>query len=101
VPASVKTSVPASNTNIAKAPRAAGFAPAAFQCRRPAIIRCRTRKRSPSSAMTMRLPRRSMPTTCAPNTLESGGSAVRSRKGCSSFTACSRAPLSFAVRLST
>ncbi len=33
-------------------------APASRQCRRPAIIRCRTRKRSPSSPMTMRLPSR-------------------------------------------
>ena len=36
-----------------------------FQCRRPAIIRCSTRKRSPSSSKTMRFPIRERPEDAA------------------------------------
>ena len=53
----------ASNSNARQRACAGGFAPGARQRRRPAIIRWMTRKSSPSSARTMRLPSRSTPTT--------------------------------------
>src|SRR2546430_8413687 len=46
VPASVMVSVPAEKSNAARPILPGGLAPAGFQCRRPAIMRCSTRKRS-------------------------------------------------------
>ena len=82
VPASVSESVPASNSNSASVLRV--FLPS--QCRRPAIMRCSTRYRSPSSPMTIRLPRRLKPGTRFPSALAIGGTAVRSRNGLSRRT---------------
>ena len=49
VDASESTSEPSGKSNAASAPRPPTFAPRFLQCSRPATIRCRTRKRSPSS----------------------------------------------------
>ena len=62
------------------------------QCRRPAIIRWITRKSSPSSAITTRLPSRSTPCTVLAHGDAIGGTAVRSRNGFSSRTASSALP---------
>ena len=56
------------------APRAASF-------RRPAIIRCSNKNRSPSRRNAIRLPTRSKSPTRRPNALASGGTAVRSSEG--------------------
>ncbi len=55
-------------------------APRSFQCRRPAIIRCSTSRRSSSSSNTIRLPSREKPRTCLPSIAASGGSNERRRK---------------------
>src|SRR5205085_8213557 len=57
------------------------FAPRSPQRRRPAIMRWKTRKRSPSNSSAMRLPMRWMRTTCLPKIAEMGGSKVRNTKG--------------------
>ena len=67
-PASVNASVPLANSKSASVIRAGGFASRASQRNRPAIIRCRTRNHSPSSARTRRLPRRRTSTTRLPAT---------------------------------
>ena len=92
VPASVNASVPLAKSNSARVMRAGGRSPRPSQRRRPAIIRCNTRKYSPSSASTMRLPRRRTATTRRPSTLASGGTAVRSTNGLIRRTRSSRLP---------
>ena len=93
VPASVSSKVPAvSNSNSASAIRPGGLLPGASHLRRPAIIRWITRKSSPSSARTIRLARRSTPSTRLPSATASGGTAVRTRNGFSTLIRCSRLP---------
>src|SRR5437868_2675981 len=81
VAASVKRSVPYGKS-IAASPSLPGtFAPRSPQRSRPAIIKWKTRKRSPSISKAIRLPMRWMPTTCFPMIWAMGGSKVRSTKG--------------------
>ena len=58
-PASVNVSVPCSKSNAARSTVRGTAAPGGLQWSRPAIIRWRTRNRSPSRARTIRLPSRS------------------------------------------
>src|SRR5229473_1146392 len=51
------------------------------QCNRPAIIKCSTSQRLPSTPIAIRLPIRLSSRTTRPSTCVSGGCAVRSRKG--------------------
>ena len=100
-PASVSTSDPGVKSNAASAFRPASFAPADFQCSRPAIIRCRTSQRSPSTPIAIRFPMRRSSRTTRPFTLSSGGSTVRksvklASRTCSSF--CPRMRVSSALR---
>ena len=90
--ASERTSAPSSKSNAARAPRPPTRAPRFFQCSRPAIIRCRTTNRSPSSAKTIRLPIRSRPVTIFPDVSATGGAVDRSRKGLPSRIDSSRRP---------
>ena len=57
--------------------RPGGLSSRASQRNRPAIMRCATRNRSPSSASTIRLPSRRTAFTRRPSAAESGGTAVR------------------------
>src|SRR5262249_544788 len=77
-----------------------GRAPAAFQCSRPAIIRCTTRNRSPSRPMAMRLPTRVISVTRRPAAAELGGSTERRTKGLTSRTRSSTAPATRVSRAS-
>ena len=72
---------PVGKSNAARPSLPGGFAPRGFQRRRPAIIRWRTRWRSPSRAKTMRLPMRRTASTRLPSAARSGGSNVRTRNG--------------------
>jgi hypothetical protein len=92
VPASVNASTPVSNAKVASVMRAGGRIPRASQRSRPAIIRCRTRKISPSSAMTMRLPSRRTPVTRRPCASATGGTTVRSTNGLFRRISSSRCP---------
>jgi len=56
-------------------------APAGFHRKRPAIMRWKTRKRSPSSSKAIRLPRRWRARTTRPSAAASGGSTERRRNG--------------------
>lgn len=81
VPASVSTREPLGKSKAARLWRPASFAPGGRQCRRPAIIKCSTSQRSPSTPMAIRLPIRRSSRTIRPSRFVSDGSAVRSRKG--------------------
>src|SRR6267143_35341 len=81
VAASVRTSVPYGKSMAASPTLPGTLAPRSSHLRRPAIMRCRTRNRSPSSSSAMRLPMRWMRTTCLPVASEMGGSKVRSTNG--------------------
>ena len=76
-PASVSVSEPSGNRKPPDSGRPLqGLAPAGFQCRRPAIIRCSTSQRSPSRPIAMRFPtRRNSRTTLPP------GFGERRRRG--------------------
>ena len=67
VPASVMVRVPVEKSKAASPILPGGRAPAFFQCRRPAIIKCSTRKRSPPSAMTIALAEARDPDHVAPD----------------------------------
>ena len=91
-PASVRVTVPVEKSSAASPILPGSFAPASFQCSRPAIIRWMSTKSSPSSAITIRLPRRRRPVTARPITSAGGGSTERSTKGLASRMRSSRAP---------
>ena len=101
VPASVMISVPVLKSSAATPILAGGRAPASFQCSRPAIIRCMTTNRSPSSARTIRLPSRRTPLTTRSTTSDSGGSTERSTNGVASRRRSRRAPTTRSPSAST
>ena len=81
VPASVTVSVPLPNSSRASAARFDRGASCSNQWSRPAIMRCKTSQRSPSSPIARRLPIRLTCTTRRPSALAIGGSAVRRKNG--------------------
>ncbi len=82
--ASVISSVPVEKSNAASPTLPGTFAPRAPQRKRPAIIKWKTRNRSPSSPSTIRLPMRRSSRTVRPSASRSGGSTERSRNGLAS-----------------
>src|SRR5262245_18017825 len=91
-PASVRSSVPVSKSNAASPSLPGIFAPGAFQCSRPAIMRWITRWRSPSSPRAIRLPIRRSATRARLSAARRGGSTVRSTNGLRIRIASSRRP---------
>ena len=90
--ASVSRSAPPGKSKAASPMRPGIFAPAFFHCSRPAIIRCSTKKSSPSKAKTIRFPSRRSPSTRAPTASLGRGSTVRRRKGLFRRTPSSGSP---------
>src|SRR5258706_5803609 len=86
VPASVSTSDPLGKSKAARFCRPDSFAPGSRQCNRPAIIKCSTNQRSPSTPMAIRLPIRRNSRTVRLSTFVMGGCTVRSKKGLVSRT---------------
>jgi len=92
VPASVSTREPVGKSKAARLLRPASFAWGGRQCSRPAIIKCRTNQRSPSTPIAISLPIRRNSRTKRPSTLVTGGCAVRRRNGLASRTCSIRCP---------
>ena len=92
VPASVSTSDPFAKSKAAKLCLPASRAPAAFQCNRPAIIRCNTSHKSPSTPIAIRFPIRRTPRTTRPSTSPIPGSTVRNKKALPNRTRSSGCP---------
>ena len=69
VPASVSTREPLGKSKAARFCRPDSLAPGGRQCKRPAIIRCSTSQRSPSTPIAIRLPIRRNSRTMRPSTL--------------------------------
>ncbi len=86
VPASVSTREPRGKSKAARFCRPDSFAPGARQCKRPAIIKCSTSQRSPSTPIAIRFPIRRNSRTMRPSALVTGGCTVRSRKTLASRT---------------
>src|SRR5712664_2975461 len=93
VPASVSTSDPLGKSKAARFCRPDSFAPGSRQCNRPAIIRCSTSQRSPSTPMAIRFPIRRNSRTVRLSTFVMGGCTVRSRKGLVSRTRSIGSPM--------
>ena len=91
-PASVSTRDPFGKSNAASAFRPASLAPAAFQCSRPAIIRCNTSQISSSNPIAIRFPIRRNSRTVLPSAALSGGSTLRSKNTEPSRTCSSVCP---------
>ena len=91
-PASVSTREPFGKSKAARLLRPDSFAPGGRQCKRPAIIKCSTSQRSPSTPIAIRLPMRRTSRTMRPSALASGGCTVRSRKALASRTRSSGCP---------
>ena len=81
VPASVRVRDALGEVERGEVLRPASFAPGGRQCSRPAIIRCSTSQRSPSSPMAMRLPMRRISRTVRPSASASGGSDGAKQEG--------------------
>ena len=92
VPASVSTSDPFGKSKAAKLCLPASRAPAARQCNRPAIIKCNTSHKSPSTPIAIRFPIRPTPRTTRPSTSPIAGSTVRNKKALPNRTRSSRWP---------
>ena len=92
VPASVSVSEPLSKSNVASAARRLRALPAAYQCRRPAIIRCSTSQSSPSTPIAIRLPSLRTSRTTRPASSCGDGAKLRSRNGFAIVTRSRRWP---------
>src|SRR5207247_1111431 len=79
--ASVSSRVPVGKSNDPRPTLAGGLVPSGRHRKRPAIIRWKTRKTSPSISQTMRFPRRLRPRTLRPSAALNGGSTVRRSEG--------------------
>ncbi len=92
VPASVSTREPLGKSKAARLLRPASFAFGGRQCKRPAIIKCTTSQRAPSSPIAIRLPIRRNSRTTRPSVFVTDGCTVRSRKGLASRTRSTGCP---------